>query len=281
MHKIVGTLPHVFGFDRVTIWVSQADIKGLDEALGPHCHSFTLTAKPMKQNSLRKAKLEILQPTKEAFLALERCLNSSVRATPNYVEPGWDIICKNPKQAASMGQWRHVSVRFKSVRTLMTKPEEYEIYYYAPRTMGEANGKTSRVPVEYSDKNSKLRSQYAGHPCSHMEMRVYGIAAVQQLGLYSLADLTQFDHVAYWRKAVEIYKMPNKTALGKMVASPRQITTDYGFRKNADRWMQKHTVAGHFAMHNACVDEGKQFWRKLAQFPEEIIFGKPRRRCLI
>lgn len=271
-------LPHVFGYDRVTIGLSQADIKGLDVALDPHCDHFTLTVQRMPYNSLKKAKLEIFQPSKSAFAALERCLDSSVRATPHYAELAWDIICNNPEQALSVGEWRHASIWFKSVRTRMEKPVKGATYYYAPRTKAGAKGKTPRVPVEYSDQPSKLRSEHAGQPCSHLEMRVRGMGALHQVGLYSLADLAQFDHLAYWRSAVEFYEVPgNKTALGRKLTGSRQISGT-ALRKKAKQWREKYTVAGHFNMHNACREKGKQF---VSPMQRNSAFGKARRRCLI
>ncbi len=280
MNEILKGLPHVYGFDRVSIWLSQADIKGLAEALGPYCHSYTLTIERMKYNSLRCAKLEILQPSSDAFTALERCLDASVRATPNYAEFAWDIICVDREQARSVGQWRHASVRFKSVRTPMTEPDHGTTYYYAPRTKAGAKGKTPRVPVEYAHKRSKLRSEHAGRPCSHMEMKVHSMGALHQVGVYSLADLARFDHVAYWRRAVEIYEMPSKTERGKMLTGPRQISGT-ALRKKANNWIEKHSVADHFAMHNACQTEGPAFTRKLTPMPRNVAYGKARRRCLI
>ena len=91
-------------------------------------------------------------------------------------------------------------------------------------------------------------------PCFHLEWRVSGKAALARLGLRALDDLINFDHVGHWQDNLNLYQLPSKTDLGRLLAkldggSPDASSVAY--LKRANRWLDAHRIDGQFVLHNA------------------------------
>ena len=109
----------------------------------------------------------------------------------------------------------------------------------------------------YTDRPSKAMNaspDLSSTPCFHSEWRVSGKAALARLGLRSLDDLINFDHVGHWHDNLNLYKLPSKTDLGRLLAKLDGGSPDVSsvaHLKRANRWLDAHRIDGQFVLHNA------------------------------
>ena len=250
---------HIFGFDRITVWLDVPELPISKHLLEPHCTKIIVHVKQARFQARWKCQVLIFQPTAKFFVLLAESLGQNIAARVTYVEIACDLPANNRRQAVV---WRNkflASAHPHYQRQPVVRYKTKTTYYYGRRTH---NGKRrSHVQVVYCDSPSKLNNAQppeASPPCLHIEWRATGSVALDRVGITCLEDLIRFDHERFWNKHIRLYDLPKKTQLGRVLAELRGDHTDVSgtaLRKRAGRWIERSMIGGNFVMHNAIRDK--------------------------
>ncbi|TFI46782.1 hypothetical protein E4O93_16085 [Diaphorobacter sp. DS2] len=265
------------GFDRLHFWLNQALSHSHFKRLDGHCGSYTVRAIQPRYQAGRKCFLALHQPTPRCLEILRELLGSEVNAELTYAEVTRDLRLPQPVslelrkvfvRAVQMPYQRELSVDHKGSR------------YWGMRS--KAGSRQGSVLTLYTDLPSKLhnaRPRSDAPPCFHIEWRASGKAALAKLGLRSVDDLIDFDHERHWDTCLNLFGMPRKTDLGRLLAAcqgGRSDATDTAYRQRATRWIAAHSQDGEFVLHNALKSVPKLAlhldrtdWRGLLQLAEK------------
>lgn len=260
-----------FGYDKVILGLDHAEVRGLDAAIRPHCRKFVLMPELMSNNPLWKSILEIYQPSNDLFPALLSCLGATCRAIPTYAELAWDVICPDARQATDVQNWRLAHLHLLNNRQTVKRYKT--VWYYGRRAM-PGQGKRGRVLAMYADKPCKLRGVEDGEYCAHMELRLTGSVALQDIGVFSVGDLAALDHLGRWRGAVRFLKLPDKkTDLGRILHNqPQKEISRTALVNKANKFPDEYKTKGRFVLENAVLDN-KQLAQKLELIPFDEVIG--------
>lgn len=128
-------------------------------------------------------------------------------------------------------------------------------FYWGVRS--KAAHRQGSVMCLYTDRPSKVMNasqNLSSTPCFHLEWRVSGKAALARIGLRALDDLINFNHAGHWHDNLNLYKLPSKTDLGRLLAKLDGGSPDVSsvaHLKRANRWLDAHRIDGQFVLHNA------------------------------
>ncbi len=246
----------IFGYDRIELWLDRAELPIALACLKPHCTKITPHLEQMTQNARWKLKLVILQPTIKCLEILYEALGHDVGHQLSYVELAWDIRTINARHALKMRNALLAVLAVPHQRSSVLRVKT--TWYYGRR---ENKGvKRGHVLVIYADRPSKLNNAQPdpdAAPCLHMEWRATGKAALQNLGLATLADLIAFEHHVFWSQRLRVHQLPAKADLGRLLQSTHgkaTIVGDAALRKRARAWLREHSINGKFVLHNALRD---------------------------
>lgn len=258
----------VAGLDRLHAWVDRDEL-ALPKSMTDDGTVVELNPHPMKYHALWKLQLQMRQPSRRAFLTLERSLGHDVRALLNYVEIVLDVLCDSRAQARALQRAFIASVKVKHQQQTLVI---HQGTAYIGR-LAKSDRKPGHVLCVYSDRPSKLNlaKRRRAHPaCLHIEWRATGARALEMLGILTTRDLLDFDHRAFWTERIQLIALPNrKTELGRILHATkgkRTEVTDRALRANASRWIQRHEIDGQFAMHNALLGQ-PEIARRLKTVP--------------
>lgn len=246
----------IFGYDRIELWLDRAELPIALASLKPHCTKVTPHLEQMTQNARWKLKLVILQPTIQFLEILYAALGHDVGHQLSYVELACDTRANNTRHALLMRNALLAALSVPHQRGCVLRVKT--TWYYGRR---ESRGvKRGHVFVMYADRPSKLNNAQPASdatPCLHMEWRATGKAALQNLGLATLADLIAFEHHVFWSQRLRIHELPAKADLGRLLQSTHGKATTVGdaaLRKRARAWLREHSINGKFVLHNALRD---------------------------
>lgn len=256
VRKKMGPRPGHFlfidGVDRVTIWLDRPVSESEMDALRDHCTDLKVIPGQPKFQANRKCKLELFQPTRKCLRLLRQIFGAEINADLTYVELARDVILPKRARMALRAAFLQAA-KVPHQRALFV---QYEGTYYCGRRAGN-DARDGSVLVLYTDHPSKLnnaRPAADALKCFHVELRLSGKAALAKHGIRSLDDLIQFDHERHWQKSLNVFVLPSKTKLGRLLAAccgGRADATDTAYLKRANRWLAEHSLDGQFIMHNA------------------------------
>ncbi len=255
----------IFGYDKVILALDHAEVRGLRDAIQPHCRKFELIPELMPSNPVWKSKLEIYQPSNDLFPALLSCLGATCRAMPTYAELAWDVICPDAGQASALQDWRLAHLHLLNNRQSVVRYKT--VWYYGRRSI-PGQGKRGRVLAMYADKPCKLRGVKDGKACAHMELRLTGSVALQDIGVFSVADLAALDHIGLWWGVVNFLKVPEKkTELGRILHNqPGTAISGTALVNKANKFLGRYITEGRFVLENA-IRDNKQLAQELKLIP--------------
>lgn len=259
----VCAFDRVLAFDRIRIGIDSPNLSGPVKRLRRECRGgMKIMLGHQRFNPVWKCQLDLLQPSTEALDALIDCLGHNTASQVCYAELALDIIVRT--RGAARALQRQLAERLVMLNQRDLVHVEQGTIYYSRRT-GESGGKRGRVGVMYSDRRSKLASDFAGQPCVHIEIRLSGKAALASIGLASVSDLVGFDHRRFWSGAAALLELPStKKDLG-LLLGPADVS-DSALRKRADKFRDSCSVGKQFFMHNAVrLHDG--LFRALARTP--------------
>lgn len=245
------------GFDRLEIWLDRSEYPGQLAALEAHCRKVQHVVGDMPYNPRWKSQLEIFQPTNECLLQLKTDLGITVAAHISYVEVARDLIPKTVNTSKNLEAEFLKSAVPKHHRKL-ARLVKGTTWYFGNR-LNSKGQRRAQVLVAYSDKPSKLNNRRhwkIGRPCLHIEMRISGSEALQRVGIHAIDDLIQFRHSRFWSDHIELYLLPNKTQLGKLIGRMHgnyNKVSDTALVKRANQWRQQNTTQDtkQFVLYNA------------------------------
>jgi hypothetical protein len=210
-----------------------------------------------------KSVLNILQPSPRCLEIVKHRLGRRATALPNNVEIALDII---PLQNIQNQIENLESAFLESAIPLWTRSpiKVYEKTIYFGSRSGTSQRKAGRLLVMYSDKHSKLNPRDDNPlrtPCLHMEFRIFGTPSLERIGLFSINEMIEFDHLEFWKNQVKLYRLPNLTKTGGLVGAMKGMSKDVSsraLRKRATSWIKEHTVQttlgqNFFVLHNAVL----------------------------
>ena len=249
----------IFGFDRITIWLDLPELPIAKYLLESHCTGLEVQVIQMRHNARWKCRLAILQPTSQFLVLLAKALGHDASVLVTYAEIACDLPADSRRQAVL---WCNEFLALTRMRYQRQAVVRYEnSYYYGRRT--DPKGRRANVLALYFDRPSKLNNAQPADdlpPCLHIEWRATGSAALEQLGIVSLEDLIRFDFQRFWNEHIHLYQLPNKTQLGRLLATACDADIDVSgtaLRRRAERWKQKHSIHRNFIMHNALLGTTK------------------------
>ncbi|WP_028731219.1 hypothetical protein [Pandoraea sp. E26] len=243
----------VRAFDRIKIYVdNRLPAKKIEQRLLNLCTDITIVHPINRFQRIWATKIELRQPTPEAFIELSNMLGTRYLTRVSYAEVAIDWLTSDNENAAVMAEYllEHMVVPRARERANI----EEETVYFNRRT--NKNGNLSpHVPVLYADRPSKLLARRYPEPCCHFEHRFNGHAACSSIGLNTLADCIAFDHHAFWRSTLRLCEFSSKMDLGAALSNRSDLTAS-ALRNRAANFLQEHRVEAlnesPYVLHN-CV----------------------------
>ncbi len=242
----------VRAFDRIKIYVDdRLSEKKIEQRLVNLCTDVTIVYPIHRSQRIWATKIELRQPTPEAFIELSNMLGIRHLTRVSYAEVAIDWLTPDGESAAVMAEYllEHMVVRARERANI-----EEETAYFNRRT--NKNGNPSpHVPVLYADRPSKLLARRYPEPCCHFEHRFNGHAACCSIGLNTLDDCIAFDHYAFWRSTLRLCEFSSKMDLGAALSNRSDLTAS-ALRNRAANFLRGHRVEAlnksPYVLHN-CV----------------------------
>jgi len=259
-----GAQPDViYGFDRVTLWIDIAELPISEEALKAHCADIEATLMQMPHNARWKLKIALFQPTRHCLRLLKEALGHDIAVLISYVEVAFDLPATSAEQALLRMNYFLASAKMRYQHHPVVLDKFGTVFYFGRRH--KMNGKKwvrcGHVMAAYSDNPSKIlnaRPADGSIPCTHIEHRASGSAAIADVGIIGLDDLIDFDHPAFWERHIHLYRLPSQKAIGYQLAKASGAyleISDAAFRKRAANWVSDNSIqdayGSKFIMHNA------------------------------
>lgn len=241
------------GFDRVNFWFDRPTPPFDLQRLAPHCGDLFFTAAQPRYHADRKGQLTLYQPTASCLQLLRDLCGAEIGIELVYAEINRDLGLKSVHQLSAMRSAFIESAHMPYQRGLVS--DFNGTFYWGVRS--KAAHRQGSVMCLYTDRPSKAMNaseNLSSTPCFHLEWRVSGKVALARIGLRALDDLINFDHVGHWQDNLNLYQLPSKTYLGRLLAkldggSPGVSSVAY--LKRANRWLDAHRIDGQFVLHNA------------------------------
>lgn len=183
--KITSRIAYV---DRVSILlrrpIRQDDLRQLNKHnANPRGKRVSLLNRPGPQI------VDLPQPTMAAleFLAARRRDH-----VVSYIELALDLIVDDQQDLDALAHFldRHLVQTWHRGKIVVQGATRY----WRPRA-------SARNLVVYPDRHSKITGEVH---CLHVEMRLLGAEAVRRAGIGAIADITNFDHRAFWRRHLRL-----------------------------------------------------------------------------
>jgi hypothetical protein len=86
-------------------------------------------------------------------------------------------------------------------------------------------------------------------------MRLFGLDALQSVGIFSVADLIGFDFSIFWSNVIRLQRIANKAKLGSLLGGRRTNVSDKALHKRAARLVSGHRIGKAFGLQNAVLAE--------------------------
>ena len=254
-----------FGYDRITVWFDHSDPDIPRKKLESLCLGDVipkLGSAPFQQHW--KSKVTLFQPQPEALLVLSEWLrNSQYQTRLSEIEIACDFITKRKKHATQMLAWLlgHLYLRYHRTRVICS----HKVIFYFHRRHDSRGHKTGKVFVLYADKKSKLPGSTYGCRCCHIECRLFDNQHLEPLGLYTVDDLIEFDHLAFWTDTVQFARWSSKADLGRKIYPGTPNVSGAALRQHANNFIAEYRVEGAFVLQNALLED-----RSLLEITEPI-----------
>ena len=256
VRRVLGLISDVeMAFDRLTFWIDHPAPDIPSSLIKRHCgglqvrNCYSLPFHPAWQTEIA-----IFQPGHRALIALQHAIQTRHRTRLGYAEAALDWLVDDYVSAQALHQFMlgHLRVPY------MRQPVWFEqgTAYFA--RLAAADGtKNSRNVVLYADRESKLWP--AGRrrsPCCHLEFRLDGVGTLAQHGLHTLSDCIEFDHRAFWKDNLRLFRLPSKVELGRQLAPLPQERRVSGtaLAKRANRFLGRYRHNETFVLQNCWRD---------------------------
>lgn len=262
-----GEQPEViYGFDRIALWVDIAELPISEEALKAHCANIEVTLMQMPHNARWKLKIALFQPTRHCLRLLKEALGHDIAVLVSYVEIAFDLPATSAEQARLRRNCFLASAKMRYQHHPVVLDKHGTVFYFGRRhkMKGKKWVRCGHVMAAYSDKPSKIlnaRPTNNAPPCTHIEHRAFGSAAIADIGIVSLDDLIDFDHPAFWELHIHLYQLPLRKVVGYQLAKAAGASLEVGdaaFCKRAANWVSDNSIQdaydSNFIMHNALRD---------------------------
>jgi hypothetical protein len=173
-------------FDKITVWLRQPisydEQKWISQQCGKgglHVHN-----RFARFDRLFTQRLQLRQPNREVLLWLAKRNDAHL----NYVEFSldWTFPSENLKDEA----WQ-----FVCQYQLKKYHREHGIRFVAGVTRYTGPRSAPNVLAIYCDKPCRLTGEVY---CTHLDWRMKGAATLRRVGIFSVADLLNFDHRLFW-----------------------------------------------------------------------------------
>lgn len=249
-HALAAIRQVVLGFDCYKFWIDHA-LPDLPVAeIKRHCTRFEIHANCSRPyQPLWKSYIEIFQPDDRGSQLLASAIQQGrYRTQPVYAEIALDQITANRMDADAVRNFILAHLLVPHMRHDVVC-ENGTTFYYSPRA-GKNGEKVPLVPALYSDRESKLASQYAGRRCAHLEYRYTGSEVLSTIGIACMADIAAFSHDNFWRQHLTLARLPSKTKLGCFLLPDKSRCTGTALRKRANKFLEPFHVEGQFVLQN-------------------------------
>ena len=240
-----------FGIDRLTFWLDQDARTGILHVPGDTTRATSRSAR-MPMNPLWRTPIDVTAPTSLWLRHLGQDVAFAAQIHITYVELAVDVSFKSPDHSTKMQAAIIGHTKFMHRRDALA--EHMGTYYCGKRS--HAGTKNAHVVALYADRPSKMglaQGLAQAGICMHLEHRLSGSSTIAAAGIRTMADLIQFDHVAYHAQNNRIFQLPSQTELGRLLAAGQgHCVADAALRKRARKWRAEHQLDdGTFFLHNA------------------------------
>ncbi len=263
-------IANAFGYDRITLLIDhpspELPISQIIDSCGG-CTIFRHQNEPYWQCEVR-----IFQPSKKTIKIIDHAVRKGrYRAKIVYVELAWDLIVDALDHAKSTARFvlGHLMLKYKR------KPVECDhstTFYYERRSNGP---KSPHVFVIYFDQPSELATKWAGKACCHMEHRFFGSPKLHTIGISTLQDILDFDHLCFWRDTFALFSLPKKKDIGKSLSNFKETLSDTAYIKKADTVLDVANVEGYFVLQNFKLSYPEFFRKKRLEMDNSHLFREP------
>lgn len=237
------------GFDVVEGYIDSSDPILSIEKLKAHCADLIITPRAKPYAPMSAVHIKVLQPSLEFLRTLQGDLSGRYTFDVTYIEVAADFFLHKSASRKAFLRWLVGHLTFKHLRQHVVRAKGTRTLYFGRRT-NKAGDRRSRVGVIYN-RRSKLAGPYIGRKCVHVELRLSGADAVRSCGVFSVADLIDFNHAGFWPAVADLRRIADNTKLGRLVGGRAENATDKALQKRARTLRDQHRIGRAFVLHNA------------------------------
>lgn len=267
-----------YGWDRIKFWFDDPQPNLPIKALKKECPGrvrFLLESAPFQP--VWQSSLTIRQPTRRAL----KILRTALMDLPCSVEIGdleicCDLITESSRKSLRLRNWLlgHLYLPYHRNKVFLERKYENVVYFHR---RGNTNGnKVGKVFVIYSDRRSKIRGNTYGEQCCHLEFRLFGTEQVRRLGVQTVDDLLQFDHIVFWCREIKFGQWQSKKALGVALNGGDPLSGT-GSRKKADAFLirERYLIKKNFVLQNVLIDR-RNLQSAMREIDPSVLFTRGR-----
>lgn len=220
-----------FHYDRVKLYADSANKKTKLDRVCMNENQHTISPRALLHYDDMGLIIDTHQPDTAYFGRLKKALTGDY--VINYAEFAMDILVRNKKQVF---QLRSLLNQLLVLERKRCRNRFYHNNYKKTHYFGQRY-KHKEILVIYCDKFSKAA---LGRHCVHIEVRLYGSKILKGLGIYTIQDLTDFDHEKIWDKYLDLRDV-NYTKLGRLVTEEKASLSDSSYRRHGQNCFDKYT----------------------------------------
>lgn len=235
----------VLAYDRLHFWLDHP-LPAIPSALHED-DRVKVIARSMQYHPVWQTKIELLQPDVELLAACSGMIGSRYRTELSKAEIKLDLLTRTRSDA------KHLQAIF--LEHLLIESSSYPVKiekgtaYFKPPTNAHGNPSPFNFVV-YSDNPNKE----TGRPCCHLEWRVSGAAALENIGLITLENCTGFNHRDFWSKRLHLFTCPSKAAIGRWLQPDNADVSPTMLTNRADKFLKPHLHNSTLILQNCFVE---------------------------
>ncbi|VBT28183.1 UvrD-helicase domain-containing protein [Burkholderia pseudomallei] len=223
-----------------------------------------------KFHSYWKSHFEAVAMTHKELIELSEAINTKYHNEVKYLEIAFDLLTESTDDALSLRNF------FLKYFLLDTRRFHQPAIFYKTTVYFKAS---DREFVMYYDKPSKQArdTDMDRMPCLHIELRLKTLAAVREYGIFSVRDLTHFDHHSFWKKLLMLYRISSKEELGRILDPEATGPTLY---RRANSYLEEHSEEDTVILHN-CVLAKPEIANILDPLPNNVFLDSRPKPALL
>jgi len=237
-----------------------------------------LKFEPLSGHEHLSKKVELFQPALETLIAANNIVSGDYAIT--YIELAIDFLVPNKK---ALTQLQYFFDRHLVHNRTSKKPAEGDFHFVLTgdkkveckckstcicRTRYFTPESDKKRLAMYSDRPSKTDNT---SPCVHIEKRFQSLIHLKKLGLYTLENIIQIDHEAFWQEHLDL-RSSNHSELGRLNLFYRETGDRANVKRGQKQWTSINNLQEYLGNNSRCEPAFKNMSEsKLEKYLQEYL----------